>query len=135
MPSFDDDYMRRREKQIEDLYMLRAMTWASVVTGLLLALIALGLLSAGYGTLGSVLFVVALLFEAGSIFMFASYFAEKAADRAIQKEYELLALYGAAAEKPKRGGQIDTIQPADDGELDIEDELAEHILRREERSR
>ena len=77
------------------------------------------LLNEGYGTLGSILFVVSLLFEAGAIFMFATYFAQKAADRAIQREHEQL----WSQEKPKR------VRLADDGEIElmIEDELEDQI--------
>jgi len=127
MQSDDRDYMARRAKQIEDMYMLRAMTGACVVTGLVLTVISLVLLSSGYGTLGSILLVVSLLFGAGALFMFVSYLAERAADRAIQKEYELLALYGQPLEKPKRGEYNDAAWVGDDGELPLEDSLDEEI--------
>lgn len=135
MQSFDENYMAQREKQIQDLYMLRANTWACLVTGLVLALISIVLMNNDYRTLGSILFVVSLLFDMGSLFMGAMYFAEKAADRAIQKEYERLALYGAPMEKPKRGGQEDAVRLSDDGEFIVEDDLADHITYREGRDR
>jgi hypothetical protein len=131
MQPFDEDYLARREKQIQDLFELRAMSWACVVTGLVLTLIALVLMTTGWA-LGSILFVVALLFWAGSIFMFASYFAQQAADRAIQREHDhLVALYGLSPEKPKRGGQEDAIWPSDDGELPAEASPEDRIAHRE----
>jgi hypothetical protein len=125
MQSFDNDYLARREKQIEDLYMLRAMTAACVITGAVLAGIALILMSADHNTLGAILFVIALLFEMGSLFMVASYLAERAADRAIREEYERLALYG---EKAKRGSvRFDEI-PLDDGEISAENASLEDMV-------
>ena len=131
MQSFDEDYLARREKQIQELFMLRANSWACLITGLVLTLISVLLMNSVHGTLGSILFVVSLLFEAGAIFMFAGYFAQKAADRAIQKEYELFALYGQSMEKPKRGSPEQAIRLSDDGELIIEDSLDDHVSYRE----
>jgi len=122
MQSFDEDYLARREKQIQELFMLRANTWACLVTGLVLTLISVVLMNNGSRTLGSILLAVSLLFVAGSIFMFASYFAQRAADRAIQKEHDqLLALYSRSMEKPKRGSQESVVRLSDDGELSVED--------------
>jgi hypothetical protein len=119
MDPFDKDYLARREKQIKEMYELRAATWACLITGLILTLISVILMAFGSRTLGSILFVVSLLFEAGSIFMFFSYFGQKAADRAIQQEREQLwALYG---DKPKRG-QDSVTRLSDDGELVVETE-------------
>jgi hypothetical protein len=125
MQSFDDDYLARREKQIQDLYMLRANSWACLITGLVLTLISILLMNSDHGTLGSILFVVSLLFEAGAIFMFASCFAQKAADRAFQQEYErMLGLY---SQKPKRGSRENGIRLSDDGELIVEDDLDDQL--------
>lgn len=129
MNLFDEDYMARREKQIKELYELRAMIVACLVTGVVLALISAGLLSAGYGTLGAILLAIALLFGVGSLFMIASYFAEKGAEQAIQREYDLLALYS----KPKRGSQEDTIPLTDDGELAVEDDPSDQFTYHEGR--
>jgi F0F1-type ATP synthase assembly protein I len=119
MQPFDEDYLARREKQIHEMFELRAMIGACLVTGVMVGLIGAVLLSAGYGTAGAILLVVALLFGMGSIFMAADYSAKKAADRAIQKEYEHLALYGLPEAKAKRRGQ-GTIRLADDGEMAVE---------------
>jgi hypothetical protein len=119
MQPFDKDYLARREKQIKDMYEMRAATWACLVTGLILTPISVLLMAYGSRTLGLILFVVSLMFEAGSIFMFFSYFGQKAADRAIQQERDQLwALYG---DKPKRG-QDSVTRLADDGELVVETE-------------
>jgi hypothetical protein len=125
MEPFDRDYLERRENQIQELYNLRYMTGAVFVTGLILSLISLGLISAGYGTGGAILLAVGLLFDVGALFMVASYFAQKAADRVIQRERDqLFALYG---QKPKRGSVDGELRLADDGELadalDYEDDL------------
>ncbi len=115
MQPFDKDYLERREKQIKELYELRATTWACLITGLILTGISLVLVSSGSQFLGSILFVVSLLFEVGAIFMFASYFAQKGADKAIEREREqLFALYG---QKPKRGGSDGELRLSDDGDL------------------
>ncbi len=118
MQPFDDDYLARREKQIHELFELRAMIWACLVTGVIVGVIALALLSTGSKTLGGISLVVALLFGVGSIFMVADYSARKATDRAVQKEYERLALYGLPGEKAKRGNQ--EVRLADDGEMVVE---------------
>ncbi len=130
MQPFDEDYLARREKQIQELYELRAMIWACLVTGLAVSLIGVVLLSAGYGTAGAILLIVALLFGMGSIFMGASYFGQKAADRAIQKEYEQLALYGLPEAKAKRRAQ-ETIRLSDDGEMAVELSPEDEIIYRE----
>jgi hypothetical protein len=114
MDPFDKDYLERREKQIQELYELRYMTGAVFVSGLIMTLISIGLISAGYVG-GNVLLAVALLFDVGALFMVASYLAQKGADRAIQRERDqLFALYG---QKPKRGSADGEIPLADDGEL------------------
>ncbi|GAB4415717.1 MAG: hypothetical protein Kow00106_11200 [Anaerolineae bacterium] len=119
MHPFDEEYLARREKQIKELIELRAMTWACLVTGVALGAAGVALLGSGRDTAGTVLLVFAVLFGMATIFMTASYFAQKAADRAIQKEYELLALYGLAPDKAKRGDQ--EIRLADDGEVALDD--------------
>ena len=118
MQPFDEGYLKRREKQIQELYELRAMIWACLVTGLAASVIGVVLLSLGYGTAGAILLIVALLFGMGTIFMGADYSAKKATDRAVQKEYERLALYGLPGEKAKRGNQ--EVRLADDGEMVVE---------------
>jgi len=130
MNRFDEDYMKRREKQIKELYELRAMIWACLITALIAGLIAAGLLAIGFGTGGMILMVVSLLFGVGTVFIGASYFAEKGADQAIQKEYELLSLYT----KPKRGEQDEIVRLSDDGELIVEDDLADEAHYREGRA-
>lgn len=130
MNRFDEDYMKRREKQIKELYELRAMIWACLITAVIGALIAAGLLFAGFGTGALILLVISLLFGVGAVFMGASYVAEKGADQAIQKEYELLSLYT----KPKRGGQEEIVRLSDDGELIVEDALADEAHYREGRA-
>jgi hypothetical protein len=125
MDPFDKDYLERREKQIQELYELRYMTGAVFITGLILTLISLGLISAGHLG-GTILLVVALLFDVGALFMVASYFAQKGADRAIQREREqLFALYG---QKPKRGSSDGELRLADDDELadTLEDDYLVH---------
>ncbi|MEW6579104.1 MAG: hypothetical protein AB1435_07910 [Chloroflexota bacterium] len=129
MQPFDEDYLARREKQIQELFELRAMIWACLVTGVIASLIAVALLSTGNKTLGAISLAVSLLFGVGSIFMIASYFAQKATDRAVQKEYELLALYGLPGEKAKRGNQ--EIRLADDGEIVVEHGQEDEISYRE----
>lgn len=116
MDPFDKDYLARREKQIQELYELRSATWATLITGLILTVISVLLITHDSRTLGSILLVVSLMFDAGALYMGFSYFGQKAADRAIQREREQLwALYG---EKPKRG----VTRLADDGELVVETE-------------
>jgi len=121
MQPFDEGYMARREKQIQDLYMQRSMTWACLAVGLGLALVSVPLLIRG-GILGPILLAVALLFGMGAVFIFAGIRGQIAADRAIQEEYERLGmLYGQSLEKPKRGVQEDVVRLSDDGELIVED--------------
>mgnify|MGYP000859773382 CR=1 FL=1 len=72
MNRFDEDYMKRREKQIKELYELRAMIWACLITAVIGALIAAGLLFAGFGTGALILLVISLLFGVGAVFMGAS---------------------------------------------------------------
>ncbi len=121
MNPFDEDYLARREKQIQDLYILRGNTLACLITGLLLALISIVATSSG-SKISYVLFGISLLFVAASIFMTSTYFAQKAADRVIQRERDqLLALYG---QKPKRGSQENLLRLADDGELAEENNSA-----------
>jgi hypothetical protein len=128
MNPFDQDYLERREKQIQDLYNLRYMTGAVFVSGLIMTLISLVLLSAGYGLGGAILLAVALMFDVGALFMVASYFAEKGADRAIQREREqLFALYN---QKPKRGSDDGELRLADDGELLVEETDDERLIHR-----
>ena len=126
MNPFDQDYLERREKKIQELYQLRYMTGAVFVSGLILTLISLVLLSAGYGTGGAILMAVALLFDVGALFMVASYFAEKGADRAIQREREqLFALYN---QKPKRGSDDGELRLADDDDDLLIDEAEDERL-------
>ncbi len=126
MQPFDRDYLERREKQIQEMYMTRSMSWATLVTGLFLGLVSVPFLING-GILGPILLVVSLLFLAGTVFMFAGTFAQKAADRAIQQEHEeLLALYGLS-EKPKRDRLENAARLADDGELAVEDSPEEQV--------
>ncbi|HVO72198.1 MAG TPA: hypothetical protein VMT24_19240 [Aggregatilineaceae bacterium] len=121
MQPFDEGYMARREKQIQDLYMQRSMTWACLAVGLGLALVSVPLLIRG-GILGPILLAVALLFGMGAVFIFAGIRGQIAADRANQEEYERLGmLYGQSLEKPKRGVQEDVVRLSDDGELIVED--------------
>jgi hypothetical protein len=121
MQPFDEGYMARREKQIQDLYMQRSMTWACLAVGLGLALISIPLLIRG-GILGPILLAVALLFGMGAVFMFAGIRGQMAADRAIQEEYERLGvLYDQSLEKPKRGTPETVVRLSDDGELIAED--------------
>lgn len=124
MPPFDENYLERREEQIQEMHMLRANSWAALVTGVALTVIGLILMTSGYETLGTILFVISLLFEAGTVFMFASYFALRSTDRAIQEEYEFLARYG---EKLKRNSTDQRVRLTDDGELVEEHELEEAI--------
>jgi hypothetical protein len=120
MHPFDEDYMARREKQIQDLYMQRSMTWACLVVGAGLALVSVPLLIRG-GILGPILLVVALLFGMGAVFMFAGIRGQMAADRVIQEEYEQwVMLYSQTMEKPKRGSQENVVRLSDDGELPAE---------------
>jgi len=128
MHPFDEHYLARREKQIKELIELRAMTLASLVTGVTLGAAGIALLSSGSGTGGTILLVFAVLFGMGTIFMTASYFAQQAADRAIQKEYELLALYGLAPEKAKRADQ--GLPLTGDGEIALESLAEEPEYRR-----
>lgn len=135
MQQFDQEYLKRREKQIQESYMLRANTIACGVTTVVLVAIGLLLMNTGSEFIGTGLFVFGLLFGAGTIFMTASYFAQKGADRAIEQERaELLALYGQMMEKPKRNGQETSFRLSDDGELvaaDTADESAQQSARRE----
>jgi hypothetical protein len=132
MEPFDKDYLERREKQIQELYNLRYMTGAVFVTGLILTFISLGLMGAGYGVGGAIMLVMALLFDVGALFMVASYFAQKAADRAIQRERDqLFALYG---QKPKRGGSDGELRLADDDELADALAYEDDLIHRDERS-
>ncbi len=128
MHPFDETYLARREKQIKELIELRAMTWACLVTGAALGAAGIALLSSGSGTAGTILLVFAVLFGMATIFMTASYFAQKATDRAIQKEYELLALYGLAPEKAKRSDR--DVPQTDDGEIPLDSLAAEPGHRR-----
>ncbi len=126
MKPFDEDYLSRREKQIQDQYLESANMWACLVTAVLL-----GVIGAILGhTLGMVLLVVGLLFGAGFVFMFAAYAGQRAANRAIDEEHErLMALYGQMMDKPKRGESGETVRVMDDGELPADDSLESQIRR------
>jgi hypothetical protein len=108
---FDKDYLKQREKQIHEMYELRAMTVAVTISALLLGLGSIMAFALGSQTLGTILFVVTLLFGLGAIFMVADYMAKKGADQAFQEE---LAIYGQMMEKPKREPAL---RLSDDGEL------------------
>lgn len=114
---FDKDYLARREKQIQDMYMERSMTWACLVVGAILAGVSLLLMNNG-GLLGPITMGIALLFVVSAIFMVFSTRGKMAADRAVQKELEqMAALYSNSGEKPKRHGHDNAVRLSDDGEL------------------
>jgi hypothetical protein len=133
MHPFDEAYLARREKQIKELIELRAMTGACLVTGIAMGAIGLALLSTDNGTAGTILLIFGVLFLIATIFLTATYFAQKTADRAIQKEYELLARYGLALEKAKRSDQ--EVCLADDGEVALGDLVAETDDKQEQRGK
>jgi hypothetical protein len=129
MQPFDEGYMARREKQIQELYEQRSMAWACLIAGAALALISVPLFIRG-GAWGPILLVVAALFGLGALFMFAGIRGQMAADRAIQEEYErLVMLYGQVAEKPKRGSRDTAVRMSDDGELIAEEDSSEDQLK------
>ncbi|MCZ7541619.1 MAG: hypothetical protein M5U29_17240 [Anaerolineae bacterium] len=121
MQPFDEGYLKRREKQIQELYELRATIGACLVTAVIAALIGVALLTTGYGTLAAISLVISALFGMGTIFITADYSAKKAADQAVQKEYQQMALYGLIEEKAKRGNR--EFRLADDGEIVLEQDL------------
>lgn len=129
MQPFDEDYLKRRVKQIQELYELRAVIMACLVTALIAALIGVALLSTGHGTLAAISLVISALFGMGAIFMGADYSGKKAADRAVQKEYEQMALYGLIGEKAKRGNR--EFRLADDGEIALRQDLSDEPSYRE----
>ncbi len=120
MQPLDEEYMVRREKQIRELYSLRASAWACLVFGLALLGLSVVLMVGGSGGLGVALFLIALAFEAGAAFIFADYYGKKAADRAIQEERERLLMLYSRADKPKRSAEEDAFRLADDGEMEEE---------------
>lgn len=129
MQPFDEGYMERREKQIQELYEQRSMAWACLIAGVALALISVPLFIRG-GVWGPILLIIAALFGLGALFIFAGMRGQMAADRAIQEEYERLAmLYGQATEKPKRGGRGAGVRVSEDGELIAEEDSPEDHLR------
>jgi len=126
MQPFDEEYLSRRENQIQDQYMLGANMLACLITGAIL--VAVGVLMDS--RLGTGLLVVGLLFVAGFVFMFATYAAQRAANRAIDREHErLMVLYGQMMDKPKRGESEYSVRVMDDGELPAEDSLESQIRR------
>lgn len=117
MDPFDEGYFARREKQIQDLYNMRAATWACLGLGVFLTVGAF-LLRGESATLGTVLFLISLLFWISAFFMVMFSIAQRAADKAIQKEQErLLALYSQSGVKLKRGGEAAPVRLSDDGEI------------------
>ena len=121
MHSFDQGYMERREKRIQEMFILRAIsrTMALISVALLLALLVvmnrgdiftfvIGTSVLGTGLAAIITYVIGR--------------AESTAEKTIQKEYtQLSALYEQATEKPKRHKQVHL---SDDGELAADDETA-----------
>lgn len=130
MHPFDEKFLARREKQIEDLYVTRAMAGALTFVGVVLGGIAVPFLIQG-GAPGVILLVSALLFGVGGIVMAAAYVGEKSAARAVLEDRAaLLELYAAALEKPKRGDEPASVRVGDDGEIPLDDALAAQMRER-----
>lgn len=116
MQPFGDDYLARREKQIEELYVLRSLTRA-------LALLAIAstvgfVVTALQGSvLALILALIMLSMWIGAGLLWAVRQGKEAADAEIRRERErVLEAYRLAveAEKPKRDAPL---RLADDGEI------------------
>ncbi|MCC7206800.1 MAG: hypothetical protein IT323_05815 [Anaerolineae bacterium] len=129
MDPFDDRYLARREKQIQDLYMMRAVSIALGGLG------GLGLIIVFFmrdWPFAPVVFLFSLVFLLAAFLMVVISTAQRAADKAIQKEHErLIALYSQAGIKRKREAQDTPMRLADDGE--IASEALDEEQRRTER--
>lgn len=116
MQPFGDDYLARREKQIEELYVLRSLKRAA---GLLAVALTVGfVVTALQGSvLAYLLGIIMLSMWIGAGLLWAVSQGKQAADAEIRRERErVLEAYrmAAEAEKPKRDAPL---RLADDGEV------------------
>lgn len=132
---FDKDYLATRHEQLQEQYIMRAMSWACLVVSLIL-LGGAGLAAALENTtIATVMFIAGLLFAMGTVFLFAMHIAMRSADLAVREEHErLLMLYHQLVEKPKRGDDSPHHRSpndgAEDGELSEVEALAAQLARR-----
>jgi hypothetical protein len=118
MDPFDEGYFARREKQIQDLYMMRALVVALGGVGLAGLLIVFFMRESSWAPIA---FLFSLVFLLAAFLLLVVSTAERAAERTIQREHErLIALYGQSGVKPKRDEAATPVQLADDGEIDAD---------------
>ena len=115
---YEDGYMLRREKRLRELYTLRELSLASAV--LAVALTAAFVVVPRGGTIAFVVGALMLALWLVTILMLVVQRVEFAADKAIQREYELW--NAQESEKPKRKM---TVHLTDDGELQDDEESDE----------
>jgi hypothetical protein len=120
----DPDYLARREKQIKDAYLLRALARTFAIC----AVVGLGaalLIFPEIPDLAIVIGLFALATGLTSLIMWSFQSANAAAEIAIQKERDaLIALYGSEPEKVKRTPPVPL---SEEGELlDLDPASGEH---------
>lgn len=115
MGPFDEGYFARREKQIQNLYMMRALVVALGGAGLVGLLIVFFMRESSWAPIA---FLFSLVFLLAAFLLLVVSTAQRSAEKAIQKEHErLLALYGQSGVKLKRDEQAAPVRLSDDGEI------------------
>jgi hypothetical protein len=112
MPPFDDGYMERREKRIQDSYMLKAISRTGLIFAIPLTLASIVLVPQG-SILSLIVASITLSMWILVAFTFTIHRAQSAADLAIQREHDEL-LAALSQDKPKNKPQL---RLTDDGEL------------------
>lgn len=123
MDPFDPKRLEEREKQIRDMYVMRAISSAlgiGAVGGVLLAIVLMGEIPA----LGITLLIIALTIGFSAMVLWAVQNAMRSAEEAIRKErQEMLQFYDVTREKAKRSPRLNL---SEEGEiLDSEEQNAE----------
>jgi type IV secretory pathway VirB3-like protein len=114
MQPFDDGYVARREKRLQEMFVLQAITRTSALIAGVLT-VAMIFVIPLEGFLALILGSIALAMWILVAFTWTIHRAQTSAEGAIQQEHQrLLSASGLAAEKPKRNT---VVRLADDGEL------------------
>jgi preprotein translocase subunit SecG len=129
MLPIDEEYLKRREKEIKEMHENRMI--AGIMFALALAATAGtgGLINAGTGA-GNVLAIIvgifAGIFWLATLIAFGMQWSKNATERDIRAEYERvreLVAYGSSTGSPKRKNASESIaRLTDDGELSFDDD-------------
>ncbi|MBX3080669.1 MAG: hypothetical protein KF716_03480 [Anaerolineae bacterium] len=114
MHPFDQGYMERREKRIQDMFVMRAISRAMALISVVL-LVAMLVITNRNEFITFIMGTCVLGTGMAALVTYVVGRAESTAEATIQKEYaQLAALYEQATEKPKRHEEVHL---SDDGEL------------------